>query len=302
MTTAGYPEPDPGDEGDYQGHLVTIDLDTGTQNVFNAACSDRPMHFIENGDDTNDCANVQSGIWARAGAVYDPMTDRVFVTTGNGVFDGTANWGSSVIALRPDGSTEDGMPVDSYTPANYQVLTAIDADLGSTTVAILPGTGFGGTPRLAIQGGKDSRIRFIDLRNMSGASEPGHVGGELADVPTPQGGPVFTRPATWIDAVGRVWVYITNNNGTTGSVVTRKDGAPSLEMKWHRVGRAVTPVLVNNVLYVPGNNRISALDPLTGEVLWEDTTIGGSHWASPIVVEDTVFIADADGFVTAFGF
>src|SRR5204863_1092168 len=30
----------PGDQGDYQGHITAIDLSTGAQNVFNAACSD----------------------------------------------------------------------------------------------------------------------------------------------------------------------------------------------------------------------------------------------------------------------
>jgi hypothetical protein len=33
-----------GDGGDYQGHLTTIDLDTGTQTVFNALCSDVAVH------------------------------------------------------------------------------------------------------------------------------------------------------------------------------------------------------------------------------------------------------------------
>jgi hypothetical protein len=302
MTTAGYPLPDPGDEGDYQGHLVAINLETGAQNVFNSACSDHAMHFVENGDDTNDCANVQSGIWARAGAVYDPVTDRVFVTTGNGVFDGKANWGSSVIALRPDGSADAGMPVDSYTPSNYQILTAIDADLGSTTVAILPETGAGGSPRIALQGGKDDRIRFIDLKNMSGQSEPGHVGGELANVPTPQGGPMFTRPVTWIDAFGRTWVFITNGRGVTGSIVSFAGGAPSLDVQWKRAEGGGNSVLVNGILYVPDDHRISAIDPLTGEVLWEDTSIGSIHWQSPIVVSDHVFIADSEGVVTAFGY
>ena len=289
MTTAGYPEPDPGDQGDYQGHLVAINLDSGTQNVFNAACSDRAIHFS-----LGDCPNVQSGIWARAGAVYDEVTDRVYVTTGNGVFDGKTNWGTSVIALRPDGTTDGGVPLDSYTPSNFQNLTDIDADLGSTTVAVLPNTGANGTPRIAMQSGKDGRLRFLDLRHLGG------MGGELNEIDVPQGGPVFTRPATWIDALGRTWVFIANNRGVSGSIFL--PDKMTLRMQWSVTGRAVTPVIVNGVLYVPADHRISALDPLTGETLWEDTSIGTSHWASPIAVDDKVFIADGDGGVTAFGF
>jgi hypothetical protein len=47
MTIAAYP--DPGDEGDYQGHVVGINLSNGQQRVFNALCSDRPIHFDASG-------------------------------------------------------------------------------------------------------------------------------------------------------------------------------------------------------------------------------------------------------------
>ncbi len=78
MPTAAYP--DPGDEGDYQGHVTTIDLATGGQWVFNAACSDKSFHLLPTLDE-NDCDQQQSGIWARAGVVYDPSLDRIFVGT-----------------------------------------------------------------------------------------------------------------------------------------------------------------------------------------------------------------------------
>ena len=41
------------DGGDYQGHLTTIDLASGNQNVFNTLCSDNPTHLDHAG---NDCA------------------------------------------------------------------------------------------------------------------------------------------------------------------------------------------------------------------------------------------------------
>jgi outer membrane protein assembly factor BamB len=303
-TTAGYPEPDPGDQGDYQGHLVAINLATGDQKVFNSACSDMAMHFVENGDETNDCSDVQSGIWARAGAVYDDVTDRLFVTTGNGAYDadrGGYNWGSSVIAIRPDGSTDGGTPIDSYTPTDYQSLTDIDADLGSTTVAILASADEASGRRLAIQSGKDGRVRFLDLRNLSGAGAPRHVGGELGIIDVPQGGPIFTRPASWIDAAGRTWVFLANGTGISGSLLVVDEEGPRLDMRWISPGFAETPVLVNGVLYFAGDHRIVALDPETGVTLWEDRSIGSIHWQSPIIANERLFITDGDGGVTAFG-
>ena len=45
VANGGYP----GDAGDYQGHITAINLATGAQKVFNAACSDQTIHFVENG-------------------------------------------------------------------------------------------------------------------------------------------------------------------------------------------------------------------------------------------------------------
>ncbi len=59
-------------------------------------------------------------------ATYDAGTDRVYITTGNGLFNantGGNNWGDSVLALKPDGTgAGGGLPVDSYTPTNYAAL------------------------------------------------------------------------------------------------------------------------------------------------------------------------------------
>lgn len=301
MTTAGYP--DPGDEGDYQGHVVSIDLATGTQNVFNAACSDKAMHFIENGDETNDCHNVQSGIWARAGAIYDPVTDRVFVTTGNGVFDadqGGFNWGSSIVALRPDGSTDGGTPLDSYTPTDFQRITDLDLDLSSTGIAILPDAP--GYPHLGVQSGKDWMIRLLDLEDLSGRGGPRFIGGELQLLQVPQGGEVHTRPATWLHpSTRKPWVFVANREGLSAFCVMMTHGQPRLSLRWTTLGSATSPIIANNVLYYAHRNEVVAVDPATGNRLWsDDENIGGIHWQSPIMVNGRLFIGDNDGYVTAY--
>ena len=179
-----------GDAGDYQGHITTINLSSGTQKVFNTLCSDQTVHFVSS-PGTPDCASRRSGIWARNGVTYDDATDRVYLATGNGQFNastGGHNWGDSVLALPADGSDVAGGPADSYTPLNFQQLENGDTDLGSTGPAILPASSFAG--RLAVQSGKDGQLRLIDLADMSGQGGPGHVGGELELQPLPQGGGV----------------------------------------------------------------------------------------------------------------
>src|SRR5258708_21595040 len=74
VTNGGYP----GDFGDYQGHVTAINLTTGAQHVFNSMCSNQAVHFVEQ-PGSPDCPDVQSAIWARAGVVYDPDTDKVYI-------------------------------------------------------------------------------------------------------------------------------------------------------------------------------------------------------------------------------
>jgi len=54
------------------------------------------------------------------------------------------------------------------------------------------------------------------------------------------------------------------------------------------------------VLYLAAPHRFVALRPTTGAVLWEDTTIGDIHWQSPIIVNDTVYLTENAGYVTAY--
>jgi outer membrane protein assembly factor BamB len=300
MTIAAYPEP--GDDGDYQGHLVTIDLVTGEQHVFNALCSDRDAHFTARGDDS-DCSALQAGIWARAGAVYDIATDRLFVTTGNGPYtasSGGFHWGTSVVALRPDGTTDAGTPLDSYTPEDFQKLTDEDRDLSSTTIEPLPSL-HPNWPRLGVQSGKDGRLRLLNLEDLSGQGAPRHLGGELQLIDLPRGGEVLTQPAAWRDPARNTWLFVTNHRGTIAyQLVADEDDQPKLTEMWESDATGTTPVVVNGIIYLAAPHHFVALRATTGEMLWHDDTIGDIHWQSPIVIDDTVYIEDNSGYISAY--
>lgn len=289
--------PIPGDDGDYQGHVVAIDLDTNSQVVFNALCSDQARHFA-----IGDCKDVQAGIWARGGAVYDADTDRVFVTTGNGGYDadhGGFNWGTSVVALRPDLTTDHGTPLDSYTPVNYQQLTDDDLDLASTTIAILPRTN-DSQPHLGVQSGKDTLIRLLDLDDLSRQGGPRHVGGEIEIVGAPQAGEVHTQPATWLAPDGGAWVFFGTGSGVSGLKLDLTGAKPHLVTQWVISGGASSPIIANDVLYVAHSNTLRALDPQTGKTLWSSTDIGDVHWQTPIVGGNHLFICDNAGHLKSF--
>ncbi len=296
VTNGGYP----GDAGDYQGHVTAINLTDGSQKVFNALCSDQAVHFLQT-PGTPDCPHVQSAIWARVGVVYDGVTDRIYMATGNGTFDANQagrEWGDSVFSLHPDGTGSGGNPLDSYTPTNFQQLDSSDADLGSTAPAILPASGFAG--RLAVQSGKDANLRLIDLTNLSGQGGPGHVGGELQILAVPQGCLVLSAPAVWINpADSSTWVFVTNSCGSSGTKLTFPGGVPTLSPQWQNGFSGFSPLVANNVLYLAGGGVARALDPTTGNSLWNGA-IGGTHWQSPVVANGVLYVSDQSAQLTAF--
>jgi putative pyrroloquinoline-quinone binding quinoprotein len=294
------------DQGDYQGHVTAINLTDGTQKVFNTLCSDQTVH-LRFYPEVPSCEYKRSAIWAKDGVIYDDVTDRIYMATGNGRFDadsGGHNWGDSVLALNPDGTgSGDGKPVDSYTPTDYAELETVDRDLGSTGPAILPSSPLappGYTGRLALQGGKDKKLRLIDLTNMSGQGGPGKVGGEIV-VETQLNG-LFTVPAVWINpADGSTWVFVVNNGVSAGFRLEFPEGAPWLVKKWQSSLNGRSPLVANNVLYFANGNAIYALDPLIGNALWTDTGHSGSlHWQSPVVFNGRLYITDDAGYLTAW--
>ncbi len=289
-----------GDRGDYQGHLTTINLATGSQTVFNTLCSNQAVHLTTQ-PDTPGCRATQAAIWARPGAVYDADNGKVYVATGNGPYDPASfNWGDSVLALHLDGTgAGGGQPLDSYTPTNQQQLDQTDTDLGSAAPAILP---LINGRHLGVQTGKDHVLRLIDLDNLSGQGGPGHLGGEVATIDVPQGSRVLPQPAVWRNPKdNKIWVFVGNGGGISGLALQASGNAWDSASTWSKTDHPCSsPIVANGVVYCAGPNYVRALDPTTGSELWHDTSIGGIHWESPIVVNGILYISDESGQITAY--
>jgi outer membrane protein assembly factor BamB len=150
-TTGGYI----GDAPPYQGHVVTMSERTGRiAHVWNSLCSDRRTVILP-----RTCGSSDSAIWSRSGAAVDPANGTLVIATGNGPWNGRTDWGDSVIVLSPDASRM----LRHWTPANQAQLESSDADLGSTSPALFAG-GY------AIQGGKDGKLRLLQLHRLPGVN------------------------------------------------------------------------------------------------------------------------------------
>jgi outer membrane protein assembly factor BamB len=291
------------DAGDYQGHITAIDLQSGEQAVFNTLCSNRSLHFVHS-PKSSDCLSVRSGIWGRPAVAYDGSTDRIYVTTGNGPYSGNSggyDWGQSVLALTPSLRDARGhallLPLDSYTPPEYAALNAVDSDLGQTIPALLPAPVGSSVAHLGAQIGKDGIIRLLDLSDMSGKGGPGHLGGDLQQIPGLDFVPFFSsQPAVWVDpATATTWLFAVNNGAAYAfNLVTDEHGKPGLVQVWARTDYGGSSAVVADglVFYADQSLRLIAVDALTGQEKWS-TPMEWAHWASPIVVDGSIFIADA---------
>jgi outer membrane protein assembly factor BamB len=266
-----------GDIPPYDGHVVTIDRTNGRiVHVWNTECSDRHRLIAASSCSVTN-TNGDNAIWGRAGAIIEPDSGRILVSTGNGPFDGRTSWGDSVLELAPDASRL----LHNWTPTNEARLNAGDVDLGSTSPALLPP--FHGR-RLAVQGGKSGVLALLDLDRLNGTSGGAgrRLGGQVSQTSAPGGVQVFTQPAVWSSA-GRIYVFVADGSGTAAYQLV--DAAhPRLRQVWSDGAAGTSPVVAGGQLYVfdPGGT-LNIRDPGSGALV-RAMPAGSGHWNSPIVI------------------
>jgi hypothetical protein len=254
--------------------VVLIDRASGhVRGVFNTLCANRrgPISPAS-------CAASDSAILSRGGAVIEPGGQRILIDTGNGPWNGSTNFGDSVLEL-----TFPGLSLrQSYTPTDQASLNASDTDLGSSAPALL------GQDRVVLAG-KDGVMRVLELSRLDGhaPSTRETLGGEVQRLPTPGGGELFTAPAVWFSSVGphpggRTTIFVADGNGTAAYVLR----SGRLQQAWQNGTPGTSPVMAGGLLYVydPSDGGILVYRPGSPRPI---AKLAGSpgHWNSPIVVD-----------------
>ena len=140
--------------GCHSGWLLAYNATTLVQaGVFNASPK-------LNGEGTYASAG---GIWmGGAGPVAD-SSGNVYVTTGNGPWDGQTAWGDSVLKFGPTpvaGANGTMQPIDYFTPSVYQFMDCFDADLAAGGLLLVPGTS------TLIAGGKTGTLYLVNSSSL----------------------------------------------------------------------------------------------------------------------------------------
>ncbi len=139
----------------------------------------------------------QAGIWMSNQGPAADTNGNIYISTGNGTFDGSVNFGESFLKLTRSGGNL--TRASWFTPFNWSSLNSSDSDLGSGGLLLIPGTS------LLFSGGKNGGLYLVNRDNMGGV-------GATADTNIVQSWNIGSHQihggAVWWDAPNGSYAYI----------------------------------------------------------------------------------------------
>ncbi len=105
---------------------------------------------------------IYGNVWMSRAAPAVDASGNVYVVTGNGDYNGTTQYGQSLLKFNASLSL-----TDWFTPANYAATNAVDADFGSGRALLISGT------NLVVAAGKDFQAFIIDATCMGHLQDSG---------------------------------------------------------------------------------------------------------------------------------
>ncbi|MEO7715440.1 MAG: PA14 domain-containing protein [Capsulimonas sp.] len=149
-----------------------------------------------------------AGIWQSGQGLTTDAAGNIYFMTSNGTFDGTNNFGESVLKLGTDAAGA-LTNKDYFTPSNWNTLKSSGADLGSAGILGVPGT------KLILGGGKEGKLYLLNTDNMGKINSTDNVVQEFqATFPASgQSGPIQGSPVYWKNASGQ-YIYVWGANDT----------------------------------------------------------------------------------------
>jgi PQQ-like domain len=230
----------------------------------------------------------QGAIWSGGMAPAVDTNGNIYVMTGNGSFDGTANFSMSMIKLSPSLTVE-----DYATPTNWSSLSGADLDFGAGGPVLIP-------PNYAVGIGKDPTLYVVNINNM------GHVGNfaQTLAAESNEGDTVGKSPVYWQGPTMQYLFLAHANNPTesfqfTGSSIDPKPLGTSSFTPNDRVGGLSLSANgnTNGVLWEIGSDsKLRAYDAVNiSNVLWTGSVGSYVKMTSPTIANGKVYVGTSDG-------
>jgi hypothetical protein len=320
----------------FHNQRAGLALASGTVYVtFASYCDTRPYHGWLMGFDATSLEPTAAfvttpngsagGIWQAGSAPAIDDDGNVYLTTGNGDFDGTANFGETLLKLSPRTLAV----LDYFTPSNYEALNSLDDDFGSAGPSFLPNS------KLLVNGSKEGRVYLVDGTNL-GHMVPGNTQiPQTFQAVDPSARPLATHHihnhlVLW-NAPAGLNLYAWGENdylrafrydatarsfGTApfavGSVLPPL-GMPGGTMTLSANGSAPGSGILWATMQAQGDANqgtvpsvLRAFNAETLSLLWESTSPGDdtltlSKGSPPVVANGKVYVASLSGAISVFG-
>jgi hypothetical protein len=225
------------------------------------------------------------GVWMGGGGPAADANGNIYITTGNGPWDGVAAWGDSVLKFPNDGTLgtpatlgASGVPTDYFTPDDYRFMNCHDADLASGGLLLIPGS------TQALAAGKTGVLYLVNTTNLGHetASDTGAtqvVPGVLTDQgfdPYPVSCTDVTGypgAGTWTTNVNSYEFFSTASyfNGSVYVGITPTATAIPVGIVQFQYSTTLTPTLVSSPAMQLGSNGTTTFISANGAadgVLW----------------------------------
>jgi hypothetical protein len=252
------------------------------------------------------------GVWMAGGGPAVDASGNLYVATGNGTYDGTTNYGESVVKLSPTLAV-----VDWFTPANYAALNGSDADLSSGRVMLLPG----GQLEIA---GKDFSVYNVStscmghLQGSSGCPLQNFTttGNNIYGGSSGSYGGAFGLNTLYLPITGGP-IYAFTYSGTTFNTTPTISGtnfsfpgASAMTISSMGAFNGILWFVATTAGGAFGSIRsgvLYAYNPVTLSEYWNSTNVVGdalgsmAKYVSPLVADGKIFVTTNSGYVAVYG-
>jgi hypothetical protein len=213
------------------------------------------------------------GVWMGGGGPAADDSGNIYITTGDGPWDGNRAWGESVMKF-PNNGTLSETPLDYFTPDDHNYMNCNDADLASGGLLLIPGS-----PQ-ALAGGKTGKLYLVNTTNLG--KEQANDAGATQTVPgllsnqgfNPYSSSCIDSLGTWTTDVNSYEIFATASYfngsvyiGLTPTAIVIPVGIVQFEYS----GGTLTPTLVSSPAIQIGSNGTTAFISANGTadgVLW----------------------------------
>jgi len=200
-----------------------------------------------------------SGVWGGGGGVVADTNGTVYAVTGDGFWDGSINWGDSLVKLVLTKNNTTGAYswtiADYFTTSDQACRYAHGKDYGSFGPLLLPPQSGTVTNMIFTTGKQDS---VCEPNNFAGyvlnRDNLGHTGGQISQMTLPSGGGEQS-PAYWTNGTTQ-WVY----NGGDGDYLQAFTVSSS--------GVSKSPVMASSFFFDNGTTPAVSANGTTNGIVW----------------------------------